>query len=297
LCLGLVLSSCGGGDGQAGDGRLFVVATTGMVGDMVQAIGGDEVDVKVLMGAGIDPHSYKPVMKDTTAMARAKIVFYSGLLLEGKMESNWQSHSSKSHAVASVLPEERLKGDEHHPDPHVWGDVELWAMGIDGVVGAFVKHDPDGAEGYLARGEAYRERLAELHQWALERAKGVPESSRVMVTSHDAFEYFGAAYGFEVFGLLGISTVGSHGARDRAALGEIIKARNVKMIFPESSVNPTSIQSVAEDTGVAVSKIELFSDAMGVLGKMEEVNGESYDLGTYEGMIKHNMNALVEGLK
>ena len=302
LCLALIActaaaySGCGKG-GATDDGKIFVIATTGMVGDMVRAIGGDRVEVRELMGAGIDPHSFKPELKDTTAMSRADIIFYSGLLLEGKMETDWQAHSGKSHAVAGAIPQDRLKGDLHHPDPHVWGDVSLWATGIDGVVGAFAKHDPAGAAGYRERGEAYRERLENLHAWALARAAEVPEASRVLVTSHDAFEYFGEAYGFDVFGLQGISTVGSFGAADRAALATIIRERGVKTIFPESSVNPAALRGVAEDTGVKVAETELFSDAMGVPGKIESVNGEDYDLGTYEGMIKHNMNALVEALK
>ncbi|MGI9240778.1 MAG: metal ABC transporter solute-binding protein, Zn/Mn family, partial [Verrucomicrobiales bacterium] len=235
--------------------------------------------------------------RDTTAMSRADIIFYSGLLLEGKMENDWQAHSGKSHAVAGAIPADRLKGDADHPDPHVWGDVSLWATGIDGVVDVLSKRDPDGAEGYRERAASYRTKLSELHAWALARAQEVPAPNRVMVTSHDAFEYFGAAYGFEVFGLQGISTVGSFGAADRGALATIIRERGVKTIFPESSVNPAAIKGVAEDTGVAVSKKELFSDAMGVPGEIETVNGESYDLGTYEGMIKHNMNTLVGALK
>jgi manganese/zinc/iron transport system substrate-binding protein len=263
----------------------------------VLSIGGDGVRVKQLMGAGIDPHSYKPELKDTTAMSRAKIIFYSGLMLEGKMENDWQSHRAKSHSVAGSFPKDRLKGDEHHPDPHVWGDVELWAQGIDGVVEAFTKYDPAGADGYRERGEAYAKKLAELHLWAIARAQLVPEKNRVMVTSHDAFEYFGAAYGFKVFGLQGISTVDSFGAADRAALAKVIRDFGVKMIFPESSVNPAAIKGVAEDAGVAVSESELFSDAMGVPGEIETAGGESYDIGTYVGMIKHNMNTLVMGLK
>ena len=294
--LACILGACGDGGGSD-DGKIFVVATTGMVGDMVKAIGGEAVEVKALMGPGIDPHSFKPELKDTTAMGRADIIFYSGLLLEGKMENDWQSHSGKSHAVASAVPADRTKGDSAHPDPHVWGDVSLWATGIDGVVEAFSKFHPEGEAGYRERGEAYRKKLTDLHEWALSRAQEIPADRRVLVTSHDAFEYFGEAYGFDVFGLQGISTVGSFGAADRAALAKIIRDRGVKTIFPESSVNPAAIKGVAEDTGVAVSPTELFSDAMGVPGKIETVNGEGYDVGTYEGMIKHNMNAVIEGLE
>lgn len=298
--MALGLAACGGkksSGGRADDGKIFVVTTTGMVGDLVRNVGGANVKVKELMGAGIDPHSYKPKPKDATAMSRANIVFYSGLLLEGKMESEWQRYSGKSHAVATVLPEKLLEGDDGHSDPHVWGDVSLWTKGIDGVVEAFIKFDPDGAEGYRERGEAYRVKLAELHAWALKRAAEVPEKKRVLITAHDAFSYFGKAYGFDVYGLQGISTVGSFGAADRAALAKIINERGVRTIFIESAVNPDAILGVAEDTGVKVSDTKLFADAMGVPGKMEEVNGESYDVGTYVGMVKHNLNAIVEALK
>jgi len=293
--LAAVLTGCG--KDSSDDGEIFVVATTSMVGEMVREIGGPDVEVKQLMGPGIDPHSFDPVLKDTTAMDRADIVFYSGLMLEGTMERNWEKHSAKSHAVASRIPADKIHGDADHPDAHVWGDAKLWATCVDVVVDAFVEFDPDGADGYRERGEAYRQKLLETHEWALKRAKDLPEDKRVMVTSHDAFKYFGEAYGFEVYALQGISTATSSGAKDRADLAQIINDRGVKTIFHESAVSDDPIRSVAEDANVAVSETELFADAMGVRGEMETVNGESYDVGTYDGMIKHNMNALIEELK
>ena len=184
--LALVFNSCGGGDDDGG-GKLKVVATTGMVADMVEAIGGDRVEVTQLMGAGIDPHSFKPELKDTIALDRADIIFYSGLLLEGKMEKDWEKHAAKSYALASAIPAERTKGDKAHPDPHVWGDVSLWATCIDGVAKKLAKHDPGGADEFDLGAKAYGEKLEALHVWALAQAKKVPEGSRIMVTSHDAF--------------------------------------------------------------------------------------------------------------
>ncbi len=298
--LGVVgLSTCGKSGSGRVDGKLYVVATTTMVGDMVARVGGDHVEVKGLMRPGVDPHLYEPVPGDGIALREADIVFYSGLFLEGQMHDKLEGLGEKSHAVTEATGKEELlvpNASGGHPDPHVWGDASLWARCVPGVAEALAKADPAHAVEYRANAAAYIAELETLHEWALKRAGELPEGARVLITSHDAFNYFGRAYGFEVIGLQGISTVGESGLADRVKMVDLIKERGVKAIFVESSVSHAAIESISKDSGARIGG-ELFSDALGQPGDMEDAGGESYDKGTYVGMLKHNMNAAVEALK
>jgi manganese/zinc/iron transport system substrate-binding protein len=179
-----------------------------------------------------------------------------------------------------------------HYDPHVWFEIPLWAMCVDTVVKGLSEFDPAGKADFERRGAAYKAKLAGLHQWARRRAAELPEKKRIVITSHDAFNYLGRAYGFQVVALQGISTVTETSSADMVKLVEFIKKHQVKAIFVESSVPHKTIERVAKDAGVKVGG-ELFSDAAGTPGQMEH----DYDLGTYEGMIKHNLNTIVESLR
>jgi len=173
----------------------------------------------------------------------------------------------------------------------------LWAETIPALVKALSEMDPAGAGEYAARAEAYRAKLGELVEWSRGRVEEIPAERRVLVTSHDAFFYFGRAFGFEVRGLQGLSTVAEAGVGDRLALVGLIKARGLRTIFPETSVNAKGIESVAMEAGAVVSGEALYSDSMGMPGEVVGAGAESYDRGTYIGMIKHNVNAIVDGLK
>jgi len=284
--------------GVAEAAPLKVVATTGMVADLVRQVGGERVDVDGLMGAGVDPHLYKASAQDVVKMQRADVVFYNGLILEGKM-GDLLTRIARSkggvYALSESLPEEQLLSPKEfagHHDPHVWLDVSLWARCVDTVAEGLAAKDPDGAAFYAERAAAVRASLAELHAWALAKAAELPREKRILITSHDAFNYFGRAYGFEVVGLQGISTVTEAGLADMARMVDLIKARGARAIFVESSVPPQAIQRIAADAGVRVGG-ELFSDAMGTPGQIEH----GYDLGTYNGMIRHNLNTIVEALR
>ncbi|MGJ8676657.1 MAG: metal ABC transporter solute-binding protein, Zn/Mn family [Akkermansiaceae bacterium] len=283
---------------------LSVVSTTTMVTDMVRAIGGDRIHVESMMGAKVDPHSYQVTFSDTAALKKADLVFYSGHHLEGKMQDVLEKRAANTggvYAVTDGIPDELLlkpqEQFEGYYDPHLWGNPELWAYCVPVVVEALIKADPEGEAQYRARGEAYHASILALHEWATQRIAEVPAKQRVLVTSHDAFFYFGKAYGFEVRGLQGVSTNSESGLKDRAELVEFIQDRKLKAIFPESSVNAKGIKAVASEAGVVVSEHELFSDAMGELGDTVTLHGETYDKGTYIGMIKHNVNTIVDGLK
>lgn len=277
---------------------LNVVSTTSMVTDLVKQVGGDRVVVEGLMGPGVDPHLYKATASDVMKLSHATVIFYNGLVLEGKMTDLFTRMArTKKHvyALSDALPLERLLEPPEfagHYDPHVWLDVSLWARCTESVVEGLVAADPANRAYYETNGAAVRARLADLHAWALAKAAELPPERRILVTSHDAYNYFGRAYGFQVVGLQGISTVSEAALADMVRLVDFIKERGIKAIFVESSVPPATIERIAQDAWVKVGG-ELFSDAMGTPGQIER----GYDLGTYEGMVKHNLNTIVEALK
>ncbi len=297
--LGLAVVGCdANGRVPETKGVLRVTATTTMVADLVRQVGGDRVEVAALMGPGVDPHLYKASAADVVKLTQARVVFYNGLLLEGKMQEvmvQMARANSQVYAVTESIPQEKLLEPDSfggHHDPHVWFDVQLWKQCVDTVERGLSAADPAGRADYAARAVQVRLRLDALHTWALAKAQELPPAKRILVTSHDAYNYFGRAYGFQVVGLQGISTVTEAGLADVTKLVDFIKEHQVKAIFVESSVPPDAIKRISQDAGVKVGG-ELFSDAMGTLGEIE--NG--YDLGTFEGMIKHNLTTIVGALK
>lgn len=283
-------------------GKLRVTATTTIVADLVRQVGGDRVEIEALMGAGVDPHLYKASASDVTKLSRAEVIFYSGLFLEGRMDDVLKGlarRSRKVFAVAEAVPAEKLIRPaqfQGHPDPHVWGDPELWKKAVDAVAQGLIEADPSGTDGYRARAQKLRDELDQLREWALKRVSEVPANQRVLITSHDAFNYFGIAFGFEVVGVQGISTVTEAGLADIAKVVDLVRERRLKAVFVESSVSPATIERISKDSGARIGG-ELFSDALGKAGDVREVGGERYDVGTYVGMLKHNVNTVVEALK
>jgi len=282
----------------AADKKIKITTTVTMVADLARSVGGDRVEVEALMGPGVDPHLYKAAASDVTKLQQADVIFYSGLLLEGKMQDIFGKLARSKrfvYAVTESIPLDRLLEPPEfagHYDPHVWFDVPLWKLCIDTVAKGLSEFDPAGKDGYEKRAAATRARLDELQAWALKKAGELPAERRILVTSHDAYNYFGRAYGFQVVGLQGISTVSEAGLADVAKLTDFIKQKKIKAVFVESSVPHDTIERISKDAGVKIGG-ELFSDAMGTPGQIE--NG--YDLGTYEGMIKHNLTTIVEALK
>ena len=276
---------------------LSVVATVGMVADLARGVGGDDVAVQGLMGPGVDPHLYKATSSDLIRLQRAEVILYSGLHLEGKMQETFQRLSKSGRrvrAVTDVLPQERLirVGRDGMVDPHVWFDVDLWARCADGVASELSAARPESADRFRRRASTVKEELKALHQWVLDRVASVPASRRILVTSHDAFGYFGKAYGFQVVALQGVSTVTEAGLADMAQLTDFIRSKGVPAVFVESSVSHASLERIRKDAGVKLGG-ELFSDAMGTPGQRHG----GYDLGTYQGMIRQNVDRIVEGLK
>ena len=279
------------------EGKISVCATTGMVADLARGVGGDAVVVHALMGPGVDPHLYKATASDLVRLQRAELILYNGLHLEGRMQETFERLSRSGRRVRAVtdgLPRERLirTGSDGLHDPHVWFDVRLWADGVDGVVRELAALRPASEGRFRARAASLRDRWIDLDRWARARVATVPESRRILVTSHDAFGYFGRAYGFQVVALQGISTVTEAGLADMTQLADFIRARGVPAVFIESSVSPAGLERIRKDAGVKLGG-ELFSDALGTPGQK---HGD-FDLGTYEGMIRRNIDRIVEGLK
>ena len=268
-----------------------VVATTGMVADAVAEVGAGRVEVEGLMGPGVDPHLYRASEGDLRRLERADLVFYNGLHLEAKM-ADVLARVPRTRAVAEAIPARLLLqvGEGQH-DPHVWFDVELWAHAVRAVRAALVEADPAHAAVYRRNAGAYLDRLAALDAWVAREAARVPAGRRVLVTAHDAFAYFGRAYGFEVLGLQGISTVSEAGARDVSELADLIAERRIPAVFVESSVSPRTIEAVQAavrargfDVRIGAS---LYSDALG---------SEGTPAATYVGMVRHNVAGIVGAL-
>jgi manganese/zinc/iron transport system substrate-binding protein len=278
--------------------KIKVATTIGMVADLVKQVGGDRAEVDQLMGPGIDPHLYKPTSTDASRLSKADVIFYSGLMLEGRMGdlfARLARAGKKVYATTESVPEDLLsepKEFEGHYDPHIWFDVSMWAQTVPTIIKGLSEVDPAGKEIYENNGAALMDRLGKLHQWCKDTAAELPEDKRILVTSHDAYNYFGRAYGFKVIGLQGVSTVSEAALADMANLVDFIKKQNVKAIFVETSVNPAAIRRVAEDAGVKIGG-ELYSDAMGNPGEMRG----GFDTGTYEGMVRYNLTTIVNALK
>jgi manganese/zinc/iron transport system substrate-binding protein len=278
-------------------GKLYVVSTIGMIGDAVKEIGGPHVESVSLMGPGVDPHLYRGTASDVSKLEKADLILYGGLELEGRMSEILERLNGRkpTTAVSKDISADKLlqsaKAGSSH-DPHIWFDVELWRQACQTVGEALVAADPDHAADYKARLGEYLAKLEALDAEITKELHSVPESQRVLVTAHDAFQYFGHKYGYEVKGIQGTSTATEAGAADIKALANDIAQRKIKAIFVESSVPKNTIealQQAVKSRGWTVQiGGQLFSDAMGDAGTPE---------GTYVGMVRHNVKTIVEALK
>ena len=278
--------------------KIRVVTTIGMISDLVKNVGGERVEVTGLMGPGVDPHLYKPSAGDIRKLDQADIIFYGGLELEGRMTDTFVKMARAGKPTVPVtegIDEKKLREPaefEGKFDPHVWFDVLLWEDAVRSINAELGKLDPGSKALYQKNTDGYLKQLDELHAYVKTQATTVPEKSRVLITAHDAFGYFGAQYGFEVKGLQGTSTATEAGAGDVQELSTFIVDRKIKAIFVESSVPKATIEAVqaaakAKGWEVVVGG-ELFSDAMGSEGTPE---------GTYIGMVRHNIDTIVKALK
>lgn len=275
---------------------LNIVATTGMIADTAARIGGDNVTVKALMGPGVDPHAYRQTRSDVVAMAQADLVLWNGLYLEAQLEEVLADISSKTpvRAVAEAVPVDLRVGHDDYAnrfDPHVWMDPELWRLVALDVRDAMVELAPERATEFNANADAFLTELSALSDYTKTVLASVPEPARVLLTAHDAFNYFGRAYGFEVVGIQGISTESEAGLNRMTELVNMLVDRGIASVFVESSVSDRSVRALIEGAASRGHEVriggELFSDAMGAPGTYE---------GTYIGMIDHNVTTIGSGL-
>ncbi len=275
---------------------LKVVATTGMIADAVRQVGGDQVEVKGLMGPGVDPHAYRQTRSDIVAMTRADLVLWHGLYLEAQMEDFFEDLGRKQTvvAVAESVDKSKLRAHDDYADkydPHIWMSPALWADVVTKVQETLTAARPEAAEIFAANAQAHLVELDALTAYAEQALTAVPEDSRVLLTAHDAFGYFGAAYGYEVMGVQGISTQSEAGLNRIGELVDTLVDRQLTAVFVESSVSDRSMRALIEGAAAKGHKVsvggELYSDAMGEPGTYE---------GTYVGMLDHNITVIAGAL-
>jgi manganese/zinc/iron transport system substrate-binding protein len=282
---------------QAEISKLKIVTTTGMIADIVKNVAGDSAEVTALMGSGVDPHLFKPTRSDIARLNSADVVFYNGLLLEGKMTDaliRVATSGKKVYAVTELLDQEYLLEPaefQGHFDPHVWMDPIAWKAAVEVVSEKLSELLPEQKAVFEANAQTYFSELDALAKYAETVIASIPQTTRVLVTAHDAFNYFGRRYGLEVMGIQGISTESEAGVRDIEKIVNILVERKIKAVFIESTVSEKNIRALIEGAKAQGHQViiggSLFSDAMGKDGKYE---------GTYLGMIDHNVTTIVRAL-
>lgn len=285
------LPGCGEQPSEAGGG-FTVVATTTMIADAARVIAGDDIEVVGLMRDGEDPHTYNVTPADAIAIADADLVLANGLHLESTLE---KLIDEKAKASIYLAEHEGLdpiadEGAEGAPDPHGWMDVAIFRLYVEGICDSLVALDPENESSYRERASRYLLELDELDAWVREQFAQVPAQRRVIITSHDAFNYFGRAYGIEVHGIVGVSTEQQPTPRDIQRLESLIREQGVRAVFYETSAGQTlnhQVQQIAKATGIKVGG-ELYSDSLGEQGT---------EVGTYLGMMRHNTTTMVEALR
>lgn len=298
ITLALLLASCSADTTEEqGDKRLKVVATTGMVADLAKRLGQDSIDVIALMGPGVDPHLYKATQGDLKHLQTADIILYNGLHLEGKMGEVFEKLGKVKtvFALGDAIDKSLLLQDPVYTenfDPHIWFDVSLWAKAAGPVARLLVEKAPEHEALFMKNAIEYQTELMALHEWVKIEMVKIDPDKRILITAHDAFNYFGKAYGIQVRGLQGISTLSEFGLKDRVDLVNFIVDNKIKAVFVETSVSEKNIQAIVEGCKQKGHEVRiggnLFSDAMGAEDSPE---------GTYTGMVESNVNTIVKSLQ
>jgi manganese/zinc/iron transport system substrate-binding protein len=295
ILFALAILSCKNASEESG--KLKIVTTTSMLTDLVQNIGGDLIEVNGLMGAGVDPHLYKASEGDVTKLYQADVIFYNGLHLEGKLVEVFEKMGAKKVTVSlgESLDKNELIGSEYFAsnyDPHVWFNIQFFKQFGDEVAETLATNDTVNAEKFRENNTFYQRKLDELETEIKATIETLPKEKRILVTAHDAFNYFGKQYGFNVVGLQGISTATEAGVQDVQRLSQFIIENKVNAIFIESSVPRRTIEALQEAVLSKNHEVviggSLYSDALGNSGTVE---------GTYVGMFRANVKTIVEALK
>ena len=279
------------------EGTIKVVTTTALIWDLVENIAGEKAETISLMGTGVDPHLYKASAGDVGKLAGADMIFYNGLHLEGKITDvlgQMRKSGIFTVGVADGIDKSLLFSLEEYEgyyDPHIWFDVILWKKAAKVVMEAFSLYDPQNARIYKRNAESYLKELDLLQAYIQKRIATLQPERRVLITAHDAFNYFGRGYGFEVMGLQGISTDSEASVADIRNLSKTITERKIPAVFVETSISPRYMRALQASVKARGFDVEiggsLYSDSMGSLGTEE---------GTYIGMFKSNVDTVVESL-
>jgi manganese/zinc/iron transport system substrate-binding protein len=276
--------------------KVRVVATVSMIADAARAVGGDRVDVTSLLGEGVDPHTYRPTRSDIARLSSADLILANGLYLEAQLEDTLKSLARTKPLLfaADRVPADRLLKDPDYPDrsdPHVWMDPKLWTFVVEAIRDALIQRDPGGRQTFEAGAKTYIGELTRLDDYVRKIVATVPQKGRVLVTAHDAFSYFGRAYGFEVEGIQGVSTESEAGLRRMEELVHLVVSRGIKAAFFESSVPDRNVRALVEGAAARGHELavggELYSDALGAPGTYE---------GTLIGMLDHNATTIARAL-
>lgn len=298
----LFLTACTNGSisdsSELEEDTINVVATTTMITDLVEEIGGEHVSVEGLMGPGIDPHGYRATPSDALSLQEADIIVYNGLDLEGQMAEVLEALENEERTVIvledAYEPSQLLasEDDDSSYDPHVWFDVNLWKEASRHVAQELAEYDPEHAEAYLGNNETYQEELDGIDSYVKERASEVPEDKRYLITAHDAFSYFGEAYDFEVVGIQGLNTQTEAGTRDISQLADLIAEKEIGAIFIETSISTRNIEALQDAVRARGFDVEiggeLYSDSLGSPSENAE---------TYIKMFRSNIDTIVNALK
>jgi len=269
-----------------------VVSSTTIIANLTEEIGGEKINHTAILQPGVDPHVYEPIPQDNITIENADLIIYNGYNLEPNIIRliNSSAIRGERFAVGELVTPLNFEEDGTlEPDPHVWGDVQNVIVMVQGIRDKLIELKPQGEEVFLTNANNLIRELEELDSWIKQEISTIPESQRLLITTHDAFQYYGNAYGLEIPGtLIGISTEEQPSAQTIRNLVETIRAREIKAIFAETTINPALINTVAQEAGVIVSPNELYSDSLGIRGS---------EASTYIGMMRSNTETIVNSLR
>lgn len=294
ITLTLSLVFCGGEE-EDKDGKLNVVTTTGQIWDTVRIIGGDKINVINILGPGIDPHTYNPTESDISLISNAELILWNGLHLEAhfpKVLENMPNAIKITEDVPRsmlISTSEDVSTSEY--DPHIWNDLSIWMLVTKKIRDTLIEYDPENENIYQDNAEELLKNIEKMDNYIKSEIAKIPEGNRSIITSHDAFNYYGKRYGLEMLGIQGISSASEAGTKDIQDLAKLIVNKNIPAVFIETSVSPKLIYALIESVKSKGHKLviggELYSDSLGKPGTIE---------GTYLGMLEHNTDIIVEAL-
>lgn len=296
----LLLVSCNSNKTVKENQKPVIVATTSMLTDALINLVGDSAEIIGLMGPGVDPHLYQASPGDLKKMQSADVIVYNGLFLEGKLGSILENLSKKKEVInfSDGVPKElfiEVSEPEYENeiyDPHIWFSIDIWKKGTNVLANKLATLYPE-LKPYIAKNaQKFDLQLGALKMGIQAEINQIPEEKRILITSHDAFQYFGRMLGIQVEALQGLSTATEFGLQDRKRVVDLIIDKDINAIFIESSVSEKPIEAIIEDCKNRGKEVKnggsLFSDAMGEQGTVA---------GTYLGMIHHNVSTIVNGWK